>query len=97
MVIIWELWKTRNARRHEKKINFYNLILRCQQIIYHFIWTRFPWIEVPKDWEGMVKILQCYRSNYIGIQRNGTFQRNDGLNVIHIRYVEEILDKGHMC
>ncbi|KAK4729596.1 hypothetical protein R3W88_022584 [Solanum pinnatisectum] len=61
-IIMWELWKRRNAIRHGKKISFNLMYHQCQLTIYHLIMVKFPWIkQLSAQWQEMVKILQNYR------------------------------------
>ncbi|KAK6792023.1 hypothetical protein RDI58_011104 [Solanum bulbocastanum] len=53
-IILWELWKRRNARRHGLDINFYKLKSRCVNTIIQLINMKYPWIKVPKNWGEMV-------------------------------------------
>lgn len=61
MVVIWELWKRRNARRHDKDVKYQNLVLQCHQLVYYFLRNNFSWIEIPRDLEGILGVLNNYR------------------------------------
>jgi len=61
-VLIWELWKRRNAKRHGKEYSFTCMNHQCQMIIHQLIRVKFPSIkEVPYQWKGMVDQLQNYK------------------------------------
>ncbi|KAH0715081.1 hypothetical protein KY284_007986 [Solanum tuberosum] len=36
-ILLWELWKRRNARRHDKDVSLFKLIQQCQHTINQFI------------------------------------------------------------
>lgn len=61
MIIVWELWKRRNARRHGKELSISSLIYYCQNSIYLFVRKRYPGISIPTDWEGIISVLQEYK------------------------------------
>lgn len=61
MVIMWEIWKKRNARRYDKDMSFYRLRYQCQQTIYLYLRKNFPWINCSRDWPDILKTLQNYR------------------------------------
>jgi len=44
-IIIWELWKRRNARRYGKEVTNNRMYNQCQLIIYQLVRLRFPWIK----------------------------------------------------
>lgn len=81
-IILWELWKRRNARRHGLDINFYKLKSQCVNTIIQLINMKYPWIKVPKNWGEMVKILKEYkpRLHYCAVSwrkpHNGTIKCN---------------------
>ncbi|KAH0696111.1 hypothetical protein KY285_012930 [Solanum tuberosum] len=61
-VLMWELWKRRNARRHGNEYSYNWMIHQCQMTIHQIIRVKFPWIkEVPYQWEGMAALLQTYK------------------------------------
>lgn len=40
-ILLWELWKRRNARRHDKDINLYKLKQQCLNTVIHLIKIRY--------------------------------------------------------
>lgn len=58
---MWELWKRRNARRNGKEVTYGELYQQCQNNVFQLTKTLFPWINVPKSWEGLVEVLKRYR------------------------------------
>ncbi|KAG5619982.1 hypothetical protein H5410_005200 [Solanum commersonii] len=53
-LVMWELWKGRNNRRHEKEINFERLLQQTQLAVHRVVKVKYPWIDTPKEWEGIV-------------------------------------------
>lgn len=47
--------------RHEKQVSFKTLIYQNQVMVYYLIKQKYPWIEVPKDWKGMIRVLMMYK------------------------------------
>ncbi|KAK4721760.1 hypothetical protein R3W88_011993 [Solanum pinnatisectum] len=61
-IIMWELWKRRNAIRHGKGYTFNRMSYQCHLIIFQLIKVKFPWIKaVPHQWRDMVEKLQIYK------------------------------------
>ncbi|KAG5595538.1 hypothetical protein H5410_036770 [Solanum commersonii] len=57
--IMWELWKRRNARRHDKELSFNKMFSQCQLIIHQLIRAKYPWLRnVPYHWAGMFDMVQ---------------------------------------
>ncbi|KAH0665054.1 hypothetical protein KY285_026260 [Solanum tuberosum] len=54
-VLMWELWKRRNARKHGKELTFGTPYQQCQNTIFHLMKTVYPWVKVPVNWEGIVE------------------------------------------
>uniref|UniRef100_M1BA72 RNase H family protein n=1 Tax=Solanum tuberosum TaxID=4113 RepID=M1BA72_SOLTU len=60
-IIVWELWKRRNARRNGLGINFYKLKHQCIHTMVQLIKVKYPWIRVPTDWKDIIKVMKEYR------------------------------------
>ncbi|KAH0757706.1 hypothetical protein KY290_021199 [Solanum tuberosum] len=60
-ILLWELWKRRNARRHDKNVSLFKLVQQCQHTINQFIRYTYPWITSPTHWEGIVKYFYQYK------------------------------------
>lgn len=61
-IVIWELWKRRNAKRHGKEVFFNKMYFHCQRTVHQLIIVKFPWIrDIPYHWEGMFDSLQGYK------------------------------------
>lgn len=60
-IMVWMLWKRRNGRRYDKDSSLNDLIYQCDKLIYYFIKVRFPGIQIPNQWEGMVRVLLNYK------------------------------------
>ncbi|XP_015160257.1 14.7 kDa ribonuclease H-like protein [Solanum tuberosum] len=58
---MWELWKSRNARRHGKDVSYYMLQQKCQDTVYKLIKHLYPWIQIPRNWEGMFGAMKEYK------------------------------------
>ncbi|KAH0665329.1 hypothetical protein KY285_026535 [Solanum tuberosum] len=61
IIIVWELWKRRNARRHGMDTSFFKLRNQCVNTIIQLIKMKYPWIKVPREWEEIVKVLREYK------------------------------------
>ncbi|KAH0679660.1 hypothetical protein KY284_020745 [Solanum tuberosum] len=63
-ILIWELWKRKNAIRHGQKTSYSYMYYQCQLALHQLIRVKFPWIKgVPHHWPAMVDILQNYKPN----------------------------------
>ncbi|KAH0651617.1 hypothetical protein KY285_031747 [Solanum tuberosum] len=63
-IIMWELWKRRNAIKHGKMITYNSMYYQCQLAIHQLIRIKFPWIKrMSHHWSEMVDILQRYQPN----------------------------------
>uniref|UniRef100_M1AL57 RNase H family protein n=1 Tax=Solanum tuberosum TaxID=4113 RepID=M1AL57_SOLTU len=61
-IIIWELWKRRNARRHGKKSSYNWMFYQCQLTIHQLIKVKFMWLRhISHHWTEMVDTLQRYK------------------------------------
>ncbi|KAK6780202.1 hypothetical protein RDI58_022386 [Solanum bulbocastanum] len=61
-IIMWELWKRRNARRHGKETSLNKMYYQCQLNVYYLIKVKFPWLRnIPHTWQGMFHQLLEYR------------------------------------
>lgn len=47
-----------NVRRHETDVSYYKLQQKCQDIVYQLIKTLYPWIEMPRNWEGILEVIK---------------------------------------
>lgn len=57
-VIIWELWKRRNARRHGNEVTYSWMFHQCQLTIHQLIKVKYPWIKtVPKQLMEMMDMI----------------------------------------
>lgn len=62
-IIIWKLWKIRNARRHNKDISFNKMYYQYQLTVHQLIRNNFPWLKgVLYHWNCMFDLLQEYSS-----------------------------------
>lgn len=61
--------------------------------IYHFIKLRFPWLEVPKSWEGMVQKLQRYKPTLYYRVVRWNFLEVDWVKLIMMGKVEQTQEK----
>ncbi|KAH0649910.1 hypothetical protein KY284_029822 [Solanum tuberosum] len=61
-IIMWELWKRRNSKRHDNEVSFNKMLRQCQMTVYQMIKIKYPWIRnIPFQWSGMFDLLQEYR------------------------------------
>ncbi|WMV30301.1 hypothetical protein MTR67_023686 [Solanum verrucosum] len=63
-IVMWELCKRRNARRHGKDVTFNKMYLQCQLTVHKSVKAKFPlMINTPYHWSGMFDLLQGYKPN----------------------------------
>ncbi|KAH0779037.1 hypothetical protein KY290_005464 [Solanum tuberosum] len=63
-IVMWELWKRMNAKRHDKEISFNKMYSQCQLTVHQLIRAKYPWLRnVPYHWAGMIDLLQNYKLN----------------------------------
>ncbi|KAH0781860.1 hypothetical protein KY290_001458 [Solanum tuberosum] len=63
-IVMWELWKRRNARQHDKEVTFSKMYLQCQLTIHLLIKAKCPWIRnISYHWNGKFDLLQGYKPN----------------------------------
>ncbi|KAH0650294.1 hypothetical protein KY284_030206 [Solanum tuberosum] len=60
-ILMWELWKRRNARRHGRNVTYEQLMQQCQKGIFQLLKVLYPWIDIPTDWKGVVEVLTKYK------------------------------------
>lgn len=60
-LLMWELWRRRNNRRHGKDMGFERILQQTQDVVYKLVKVKYPWIEAPKEWEGIISVLQGYK------------------------------------
>ncbi|KAH0757927.1 hypothetical protein KY290_021420 [Solanum tuberosum] len=44
-IIMWKLWKRRNARRHGRAVSYEQMRSQCQQTVQMLLKVRYPWIK----------------------------------------------------
>lgn len=58
-ILMWELWKRRNEKRHDKEISFNKMYSQCLLIVHQLLKANYPWLRnVPYNWNGMFDLLQ---------------------------------------
>lgn len=61
-IVIWELWKRRNAIRHENDYSFNWMLHQSLQTIAQVIKSNYSWLSItPPYWNDMVEVLANYR------------------------------------
>lgn len=92
-IIMWELWKKRNAGRHGKEVTLARMVVQCQNTIKLLIKVKYQWLVIcGHEWKEMVFQLQAYtpKLHYILVKwippNVGWVKRN----------IKETLDKVHM-
>lgn len=60
-VVMWELWKQRNTRRHGGEVNIYKLQRNCMELLHKIARRKHTWIDIPREWSGIVQVLGEYR------------------------------------
>ncbi|MCD9644374.1 hypothetical protein HAX54_032572 [Datura stramonium] len=78
IIIMRHLWKRRNARRYGKDINIFQMTMMIQQTAQRFIKARYPWINLPGQWDGIST--SSYKATML-IQSNS--------NNHHVAFVEK--------
>lgn len=54
-VIMWQLWKRRNAIKHEKAYSYNWMVLQCHMHIIQFMKSKYSRIRrVPGQWNDIV-------------------------------------------
>ncbi|KAK4728472.1 hypothetical protein R3W88_021460 [Solanum pinnatisectum] len=63
-IIMWELWKRRNAKRHDNEVSYDKMYTQCPSTVHMLIRAKYPWLRaIPYDWLGMFDLLQQYKPN----------------------------------
>ncbi|KAH0722705.1 hypothetical protein KY290_005357 [Solanum tuberosum] len=61
-IIMWELWKKRNANRHDKEVSFDKMYTQCQSTVHMLIRVTYLWLRnIPYHWSGMLDLLRQYK------------------------------------
>ena len=97
-IIMWELWKRRNAKRHRKDISFNYMYHQCQLTIHQLIRVNFPWIKgLSCYWSEMVDTLKSYKPTFctLGLL-NGCCHKRGGLLAILMGQANAIQFKVRM-
>ncbi|XP_059290815.1 uncharacterized protein LOC132044343 [Lycium ferocissimum] len=76
-LVMWQLWKSRNTRRHEGLVSYVKAIHEINRNIYMLAQYRYPWLQnMPKLWPLMVELLENYRNPLTYKQVKWKFSRN---------------------
>lgn len=46
-VLLWEIWKRKNSKRHNKDVKIMQLINQCENTINEYNKCLYPWIQCP--------------------------------------------------
>lgn len=61
-IILWEIWKRRNTRKHGGNTTYNKMAYQGQLNINQLIKTNFPWLtSVPTDWPSVIQYLTEYK------------------------------------
>lgn len=61
-IIMWELWKRRNAIKHGKMVTFSTLVERCELAVHQMCRMKYSrWLTLPKKWDESLVIMQKFR------------------------------------
>lgn len=61
-IILWELWKGRNSKRHDKDISYAKIYHNCFKTVQQLMKATYPELRMPPDWVGYFELIQRYRS-----------------------------------
>ncbi|MCD7447423.1 hypothetical protein HAX54_029097 [Datura stramonium] len=60
-LIIWQLWKRRNAIKHGEKMSLYKVVRVINRYVGLLAKSRYPWMQaLPQQWTMMVTYLEEY-------------------------------------
>lgn len=81
-MVMWELWKRKNARRHGKEYSYDWMVQQCQKSFQFFIKERYPWIrEIPTGWADIIDKLKTYRPKIYYWEGNLIYVEGHGIGV----------------
>ncbi|XP_049388499.1 uncharacterized protein LOC125852859 [Solanum stenotomum] len=61
-IIMWELWKRRNARRHGREVTYEKMKSQCHKTAQMLLRVKYPWIKGGDQvWKDMIAILNTYK------------------------------------
>ncbi|KAH0661911.1 hypothetical protein KY284_026842 [Solanum tuberosum] len=61
-IIMWELWKRRNARKHGRDVSYMQMHSQCQQTVQMLLKVRYPWIKRgDQNWKELITSLDKYK------------------------------------
>ncbi|XP_060200166.1 uncharacterized protein LOC132628400 [Lycium barbarum] len=61
-IIMWEIWKRRNAIKHGANVTFTRLQYQVSHTIHQLCKTRYPWLRnISMDWTALVQYLGNYK------------------------------------
>ncbi|XP_060210718.1 uncharacterized protein LOC132637681 [Lycium barbarum] len=73
-LVLWQIWKSRNTRRHGGAVSQNKVIHEVNRNIYMLAKKRYPWLQnMPKWWPRIVELLENYRLPLIYKQVKWTF------------------------
>ncbi|KAH0636108.1 hypothetical protein KY290_036536 [Solanum tuberosum] len=60
-LLMWELWKRRNNRRHGKEVSYECMSQQVLVAVHRFVKGKYPWITLPNEWNGIIHLLKNYK------------------------------------
>nr|XP_016504630.1 PREDICTED: uncharacterized protein LOC107822596 [Nicotiana tabacum] len=61
-VILWEIWKRRNTRKHGGSVSCSRVIHEVNKTLYYLAKVRYPWLQgIPMLWPEMIRFFENYK------------------------------------
>lgn len=60
-LVMWELCKRRNSRRHIKEMSYESLLQQTQIAVHRLAKVKYPWVDIP-ECRGILIVLRGYKT-----------------------------------